>query len=347
MKTNFHYKAMPAKIAQQTLRLMDKDYMSFFAMLKQKRNGHYNASVSPPKYKKSGAEFIITLPCDQVTLKNNILKLTKDIKLKFIYKIEGKIKQAIVKPFNHKYYMLYIQYDEIKKEGIKTLRKENFISIDLGINNLATCVSNVGHSFIMNGKPLKAYNQFYNKRKAKIQSELKKCNDKHYSNKIIRLNINRLNYIDNYLNQTVSLIVKQCIKYNVGSVIIGYNESWKKNINMGRINNQKFVGIPHYKLKEKLMYKCKSLGIEFILIEESYTSKCSFIDREDVSMHENYAGKRIKRGLFKSKNNTLLNADINGACNIARKVFPNFRWDDGIEAFIVRPEVFDAIKPSK
>lgn len=339
MKTNIHYSSMTAKIAQQIIRLVDKTYMSYFALLKQKRSGQYQDNVNKPKYKKPNQGFILILPSDQISVKNNKIKLTKDIRLNFTKEINGKIKQIIIKPNNHKHYTIYIQYDENKNEIIK-LNEENKLGIDLGLNNLVSCASNIGPSFLMNGKPLKSYNQFYNKRKSKIMSELKICNDKYYSHKLANLDIKRNNYINNYFNQAINKIVKYCLEYNIGTIVMGYNETWKTNINIGKKNNQSFVNIPHFTLKQKLISKCDEYGINLIMVEESYTSKCSFIDNEIMEHQEKYIGRRVKRGLFRSKENILLNADINGACNIIRKVFPEFKYE-GIEGFIVSPKVLN------
>jgi putative transposase len=195
----------------------------------------------------------------------------------------------------------------------------------------------------MNGKPLKSYNQNYNKKKAWIQSELEIKNKKKWSNKLGRLTINRENFIDNYLNQVVSGVIKQALEYNVGNIVLGYNQGWKQDINLGKRTNQKFVFIPYYKLKQKLEHKCKENFINFIVQEESYTSKCSFLDNEPVKKHKNYLGSRVKRGLFKTSKEKLINADINGAANILRKVISNVEPTNEIEAFIVKPIMFKNI----
>ena len=348
-KNNFHYQNLPRKIGQQTLRLLDRNYRSFFGLLKLKQKGLYKEPVSPPKYRKKGAEFILILPNDQISLnqEKQVLKITKDLKLHFSHKIEGKIKQAIIIPKTKNYYEINISYEQEEKEKPE-LDKSNFLSIDLGVNNLISCFSNVGRSFIMSGKPLKSKNQFYNKRKAEIQSTLQKLNDKKWSNKLSRMNIKRNNYINNYLNQTIAILVKFCLKQNVGTIVLGYNEEWKQNVNIGKKNNQNFAHIPFAKLKDKLKHKCLENGIDFILQEESYTSKCSFLDDEPVKKQVKYKGKRVKRGLFRTAERRFVNADINGAGNILRKAFPDFKlkMNDGIEVFIVKPlklrSIFDA-----
>lgn len=345
MKTNIHYSSLPAKISQQILRLVDKNYNSFFSLLKQKAKGSYQDKISKPKYKKPNQEFILILPSDQISLIKGKLKITKNIKIPFTYNIDGKIKQIIIKPNNHNYYTIYIQYEENLKTKNKP-NQNNLMGIDLGLNNLATCTSNVGHSFILNGKPLKSYNNFYNKQVSKIKSELKICNNKYYSKKLSILDMNRNNYIHNYFNQGISQIIKYCLKNDIGKIVIGYNESWKQEINLGKKNNQSFTNIPHFLFKQKLKNKCDEYGIEFILTEESYTSKTSFLDNEDVMKHDNYQGKRIKRGLFKSSKGTLINADVNGSLNIIRKVFPKFN-NDGILGNIVTPVVLNIFNQQK
>ena len=122
-------------------------------------------------------------------------------------------------------------------------------------------------------------------------------------------------------------------------LVIGKNKGWKQSINIGRRNNQAFVQVPHARFIDMLTYKARLVGIKVVVTEESYTSKTSFIDLEPVKKQMVYLGKRIKRGLFKSADGTLINADINGSSNIIRKVVPN-AFADGIEDVVVRPSGF-------
>jgi len=340
MKTNIHYKNMTSFNAQAILKLVDQNFRSFFALLKKKQRNQYKGEISPPKYRKPKSEYLLIFNVQRVKLKNNILKFTKDLKIKFTYKPKGEIIQAIIKPNNFGSYTLFLTYEE--NFNPIDLDKNNFLSIDMGLNNLMTCVSSVSPSFIMNGKPLKSYNNYYNKKKGKIQSELKVKNNKNYSKRLANLDIKRERFIDNYFNQITAYITKICLKNQIGIVIIGYNETWKQDINLGKINNRNFIYIPHYKLKCKLRNKLDSEGIELFEINESYTSKCSFIDNEPIKEHDSYLGKRINRGLFKSANNILINADVNGACNIARKVISKISFNE-IKGFIVTPKVFNPL----
>lgn len=343
IKENFHYREIPAMISQQIIRLVDKNYRSFFALLKKKNSGQYADKIETPKFKKSGSEFILILDNTRVKLRKGELKITKDLIVPFSYEINGVIKQTVIKPRGGKYYEILISYEE-NKQDVKQLNENSFLSIDLGLNNLASCYSEKD-CFIINGKPLKSYNHNYNKRKAKIQNELKKKNDKHWSNKLAQITNNRQSWVNNYMHQSTSIIVKYCVENNIGTIICGYNQTWKNGINLGKKTNQNFVSIPHKNFIDKLKTKCENIGIKFELQEESYTSKCSFLDNEEVCEHEKYKGSRTKRGLFQTENKTKVNADMNGAANIAKKYFGRDLQPN--KGGIVTPVVFNPLNPTK
>ena len=204
-----------------------------------------------------------------------------------------------------------------RKETDLGLDKDNFLSIDLGLNNLCACVSNVVESFIINGKIAKSVNQWYNKKKAKLMSFV---GNKGTSNKIKRITLLRNCWIEDKLHKISRYIVNFCRSNNIGTIIIGLNKGWKNKINIGKRNNQHFVSIPHSKLINKIVYKAKLLGINVIIHEESYTSKIDHLTFEPLKKQESYLGKRKKRGLFQSSFGKLINSDINGAIGIARKV---------------------------
>lgn len=204
-----------------------------------------------------------------------------------------------------------------RKETDLGLDKDNFLSIDLGLNNLCACVSNVVESFIINGKIAKSVNQWYNKKKAKLMSFV---GNKGTSNKIKRITLLRNCWIEDKLHKISRYIVNFCRSNNIGTIIIGLNKGWKNKINIGKRNNQHFVSIPHSKLINKIVYKAKLLGINVIIHEESYTSKIDHLAFEPLKKQESYLGKRKKRGLFQSSIGKLINSDINGAIGIARKV---------------------------
>ena len=199
------------------------------------------------------------------------------------------------------------------------------MSIDLGIDNLATCSSNVSKSFIINGKPVKSINQYYNKKKAKLQSELELKNKKKTSKQLQNLTLKRNNKIKDYFHKTSRYIVNQLVSQSINTLIIGKNDGWKQETNIGNVNNQNFTQIPHQMFINQLKYKCQLEGINVVEQEESYTSKVSFFDNDFIPTYQvndelfKSSGKRIKRGLFKASNGLVVNADINGSLNITRK----------------------------
>lgn len=214
------------------------------------------------------------------------------------------------------------------------------IGLDLGVNNLITGANNNGNSFIIKGTPLKSINQYYNKKKSKIQTELETINKRKSSKRLNKLTNKRNNKINDYLHKASKKIIDYCLTNNIGKVIIGHNNNWKQNISIGKRNNQNFVQIPFNNLIDKLKYKCLLNNIECIITEESYTSKCSFLDNEPLQYSDSYLGRRVHRGLFKSNKGKLINADVNGAFNIIRKVIPTFNVHSlnyGIQDIAVYP----------
>ena len=201
---------------------------------------------------------------------------------------------------------------------------DRYVSVDLGLNNLATVSSNIEKPFIINGRPLKSINQYWNKEKARLQSFLR--DNRKTSKRIERMTNKRNNKVKDYLHKSSRKIVNFLVSKNISTLVIGYNEEWKQNISIGKVNNQSFTSIPFYTFINQLEYKCKLEGINVILTEESYTSKCSFLDNEPLEKQDSYLGKRIKRGLFKTAKGKLINADLNGSLNILRKVIGEFQY---------------------
>ena len=333
---DFDYKQLPAKVSQHVLKLLDKNWTSFFASIRdwKKNPSKYTGQPSLPKYKdkKYGRGVLIyTIQAiSKKELKNGFVLLSgTNIKIKTK---QTDIQQVRVVPkINH--YVIEIIYNkqEVKNENLDI---KKIAGIDLGLNNLATVTSNINSlkPIIINGRPLKSINQYYNKKKAKLQSFV---GDK-TSNRLIILTNKRNRKVDNYLHKSSRIIVDYLVSNNIGTLVIGKNKQWKTEINIGKRNNQAFVNIPHARFIQMIQYKCKLIGIEIIITEESYTSKCSFIDFETLNKHDNYLGKRKYRGLFISKNGVKINADCNGSGNIIRKEFPNV-FTDGIEGVVVRP----------
>ena len=314
---NIDYRSLPIQTSQQVMRAIDSSFKSFFKLLNMKNKGLYNKNISIPKYLKKNGLFILTYTNQQLGKKllNGIIKLPlTDIEFKTN---KTNIKQVRFIP-NSNYITMEVVYD-IKECELKEDNKR-YCGIDLGINNLATVTSNVSRSYIINGKPIKSINQYYNKKKSHLQSLL---NDKKISKRIQRLTFKRNNKINDYFHKSTSYIVNQLVSESINTVIIGLNKDWKQDINMGSKNNQSFTSIPHTKFINQLKYKCRLKGINIICTEESYTSKASFLDYDRIpnlkDSNISFSGLRIKRGLYKSGKGHLINADVNGSFNIIRK----------------------------
>ena len=213
---------------------------------------------------------------------------------------------------------------EVDEEHLK-LNRENSLAIDIGLNNLATCVTNFGTSFIMDGRKIKHINRNWNKRRAHLQSILMKqgC----YSSKLIeRITLKRNNRVNDCLKKTVRYIINFCIANDIGTVICGYNPDFKRGMNLGGKINQQFTQISFGVLRRQIQNLCTRYGMNYVEQEESYTSKASFLDLDELPNFDaekpytgTFSGKRIKRGLYRSSSGRLINADVNGAANILRK----------------------------
>jgi len=326
-KDNENYKILPAQTAQQVLRVLDKNWKSFFKSIKQykKNKSSYTGMPKLPKYKdKIKGRNILIYPFQHLRIdNNNYIKIPKtNYKIKISDRLIGnKINELRIIP-TQSTYKIEIVYDFKSKEINNDIK--NIISIDLGINNFSTCFNNFGlNPLIINGKNIKSINQYYNKQKANIQSELKIKNDRFGSKKLYKLTHKRNNKIMNNLHSVSRYIINYAIYNDVDTIIVGQNKQWKTDINLGKKTNQSFVNIPHSKFINILKYKSEESGIKFKTIEESYTSKVDHLANEQLKPHEEYLGKRIKRGLFQSSVNKLINADVNGAIGIMKKVIGN------------------------
>ena len=336
MKYLENYKLLNSNMAQQTLKDVNEMFKSFFGLLKLTKQGRYNfRHIHLPKYlpKNGYANLIIGM----INIKNNILTLPvsntfkqKYGKIKIQIKIppvleNKKIKEIqIIPKFDARLFEIQYTY-EIQEENIN-LNTNNALAIDLGVNNLRTCVTNTGKSFIIDGKKLKSINQFFNKQNARLRSIKDKQNIIKQTKQQFLISRKRKNRVDDYINKTCRHIINYCLSNDIGTLVIGYNQSFQNKANLGKKNNQIFTHLPFGKIREKLKYLCKRYNMNYILQEESYTSKASFFDNDELPIYNadnpqtyNFSGKRIKRGLYQTKNNYQFNADCNGALNILRK----------------------------
>lgn len=343
------YVALPRKVSNQTLMALDRNWKSFFKSIRdyKKNSSKYYNAPKPPKYlHKICGRFLTTYEKGAISktyLKNNIISLSgTNIKLKTK---QTNINQVRIVPLLDQY---VIEVIYTKEDVIKLSDNQKYLSIDLGINNLATITTNIKKikPLIINGKPLKSINQYYNKHNSELKSILEKRNKKKQSKQLNKLTIKRNNKINDYLHKASRHIVSLAKEKEINTIIIGKNENWKQNSNIGKKNNQNFVNIPHSRFISMIRYKSEKEGINIILQEESYTSKASFFNLDEIPTYKksledkySFSGYRVKRGLYKLKDDKrTINADVNGSYNILRKAIPN-AFADGIEGFAVIPEI--------
>ena len=335
------YKDLPRKVSALTLNMVDNNFKSFFKCNQDFKNKPWKYKGKPkiPKYLlKQNGRYLVRYTkqalSKRIFNKQGKIKLSQcNITLNTKITDWNKIKEArIVPKINH--YVIEIVYEvECKEQKVNN----NIASVDIGLNNLLTVTFNdFKQPLTFNGRPLKSINQYYNKELSFLKSELKLKQNRNTSKRIKNLTDKREFKVNDYLHKISRSLVNLLVYKNISTLIIGWNERNKQDINIGRINNQNFVQLPIYKLINQIKYKAKLEGITVIIREESYTSKCSFLDNEDVKKHETYLGKRKKRGLFVSSDGRLINADVNGSYNIMKKEFPNV-FTDGIEGVAVHP----------
>ena len=311
------YRALPAQTSQQIIKLLFKNWKSYFKALKEYKKcpSKFKGNPKQPKYKDKAGYSICIFTNQQVNLKGGLIHFPKQANIQPLKTKVDNISQVRIIP-QATCFVIEVVYEkkEVKHEKIK---EENVLSIDLGLNNLITAIDNVGNNpFIINGRGLKSINAYFNKKRAKLMSYV---GNKGTSNRINKLTFDRNNKIENAMHQVSDFILKYCLKYNIGTVVIGKNEHWKKKINIGSRNNQNFVSIPHAKLIDKIKYKLELNSIKLVEQEESYTSKCDHLAFEPIQKQAIYLGKRIKRGLFLSSIGKTINADVNGAIGIMLK----------------------------
>lgn len=312
------YRALPAQTSQQVIKLLFKNWKSYFSGVKEwkKNPSKFNSKPKLPKYKDKKGFFICSFTNQQIKLKDGFIYFPKQTGISPLKTKVDNVAQVRIIP-QATCFVIEVVYNVKPQQN--EVKKENFLSLDLGLNNLVTTVNNVGSEpFIINGKVLKSVNQMYNKSKAKLMSYI---GNRGTSNRIKQITHYRNNFIEDKIHKASRFIVDYCVEHKIGTIVIGLNKSWKNEINIGSKNNQKFVQIPHSKLIDKITYKAELAGIEVKISEESYTSKIDHLALEPLQKQENYLGKRVKRGLFQSSTKRILNADINGAIGIARKVF--------------------------
>lgn len=332
-KGNPHFQALHSQAAQQILRSVAESFKSFKELSKLFRSRELKDKPRPPKYRKPKGLALVTYPKQALKLIDGLIRVPLGNTVKRWFKLDSftlimpsnfkfeQIKELRILPRNRCFYVEFVY--EQKPTNVVKLDPKKALGIDHGVGNWLTCVSNVGTSFIVDGLKLKSINQWYNKQIATMKEGKPQG---FWSNKLAAITEKRNRQMRDAVNKTARIVINHCLTNKIGTVVFGWNEGQKHSSNMGKKNNQKFVQIPTGKLKARIAQLCEQYGIQFVETEESYTSRSSFLDNDVLPKFgekpEGWrsTGKRVQRGLFKTAKNLLINADCNGAVNIARKV---------------------------
>ena len=337
-KENENYQLLATDCGQQTLKYVDRCFKVFFKLLSMRREGVYQEKINLPRYLPKDGYFPLIIPIRKRHdfAKDNWMfkiptsrKYTREHGSVYITVPQNirkyRIKEIRILPKQKGKFLEAAFVYESPEEKVNDIGSDA-ISIDLGLNNLATVVSTTNESFIIDGRWLKSKNQWFNKRRAKLVHHKDKQGIKHLTKQEAWLSYRRKNQINNYLNKAARYIINFCLSRKIGTIIVGYNPTLKQSTNMGKRNNQNFVQIPIFTLRAKLKSLCERYGLNYVEQEESYTSKASAVDRDELPVYnadnpsqKKFSGRRVKRGLYKTKAGHLVNADANGSLNIGFK----------------------------
>jgi len=335
VKDHETYKALPAQTSEGILMKLEDNWHSFFEAMKEWKAdpSRFSGMPRPPKYKEKNGRFTAYFTNQQCRARDGRIRFPKT-KLSIETGIVEPVHEVRIMPEGNRY-KIEIVHDHDVPEPAST-RPTSIASIDLGLNNLVTLTDNIGDTpIVINGKIAKSMNQYYNKKRARLMSNV---GDKGTSSKLWTLSLKRDHKMNDQMHKASRFVVNWCVEHEIDTLVVGKNDEWKQEIGLGRRNNQNFVSIPFESLVEKLAYKCEEVGIRFCETEESYTSRCSFLDNESIEQHDVYLGKRMHRGLFRSATGIKLNADVNGSYNIGRKAFPDaFQHARGDRGWALHP----------
>ena len=366
-KNNENFKLLLSDCGQQILRLVDRDFQSFFKLLILKKSNKYSEKVRLPNYKKENTVMVCPIQGRSCRIQKDgkvAIGLTKEFREKYniserriLFTIPKNIRNIqqfqeirIIPIHNGKEFSVeFIYQDNTVKPQVQG---DGYMSIDLGVSNFAACTifsNSDARQFLIDGRRLKNINHYYNKKVSELKSEYSKNKSitDTTTTRMMRLMNGRNNRITDYFNRVCHLVVNTCFSYGVSTIVIGYNKGQKQEINLGKVNNQNIVSIPYHKFRQKLEQLCIEHGISYISQEESYTSKASALDMDAIPTYcvdeapTVFNGKRIHRGLYRSSDGNVLNADINGSINILRKYFKerneNWIYQDSVRALVNVP----------
>lgn len=330
-KNHKHYQALYSQAAQQILRSVAESFKSFKELSKKYKKGELTDKPRLPKYRKKGGMCLVTYPKQALKLVDNQIRIPLGKTVKKWFGLSSfylpmpsnlrfqEIKELRILPRNQCFYVEFVS--ESKSVDIK-VNFDHVLGLDPGLNNWLTGVSNLGTSFIVDGKHLKSVNRWYNKQVATLKEGKPQG---FWSTQLAKITEKRNRQMRDSVNKAARLVVSHCLERQIGVIVFGWNKEQKKESNLGKKNNQSFVSIPTAKLKERIRQLCEQYGLKFIETEESYTSKASFLDNDLLPIFGEKpkewqpSGKRTKRGLYRTAQNHYINSDANGAVNIIRK----------------------------
>ncbi|MFB8795633.1 MAG: transposase [Microcoleus sp.] len=339
-KTNENYGLLYSQVAQQSLKSVAESFTSFRALEKLANQGEIHQKPRLPRYRTKGGMYPVSYPGQALKVIGNKVRLPLGKKGKEYFgkdaiwvPLPERIKNCQIEelrliPRNGEVWVEYVHESLTEQAPSCSLEVTGVLGIDHGINNWLTCVSSNGKPFIIDGHRLKSWNQWFNKEKARVQSEhaIHKLPKGFSSKRLQQLSEIRTRRMRDAVNKAVRTIVDYCENNQINVLVFGWNKAQKQEVNMGVVTNQNFVQIPTAKVKDRLQQECDLRGWRFVEQDESYTSKSSFLDRDILPVKvgekpDNWqpSGKRIKRGLYCSSAGLLINADVNGAANIIRK----------------------------
>ena len=319
---------LPMQSAQATVKDACSDFQGWLAALRKYKQNPTLFTGKPrmPRYCK-GNITAFTFTNQEAVIYDDELKLPKTKqRLKIRKRCNARLQEVKVCPVSGGYDVLLVY--QVKDPSVKV--GTHSAAVDFGVDNTMAVVTDTGDSIIFKGEHIKSINQYFNKQKAwriSVMSKGSATTTRVWSRKLDQLSAYRTNYIRDCFHKMSRLFMEWCKSHEVGHLVLGSNKFWKQESNMGKCSNQNFVSIPFEMLKSMIELKSNEYGITVIRQEESYTSKASFLDldfipvysKEDSDTKYHFSGRRIHRGLYKSADGTLMNADINGAANILRK----------------------------
>ena len=336
MRQTEPYRALPAKVAQWVLKQVRVAWESYFAAVSAWKADPSRFLGRPrlPKYLGKQGRNVLTYTIQAISrplLRQGIIQpsgLPIQVQTR-----QTAVQQVRIVPHGTHYTIEVVYQQPITPAPLDPAL---VAAIDIGVNNLAALTASLPGFVprLINGRPLKALNQFYNKRRAQLQARLQQ--NRHTSRRLDAITDKRNRRITDYLHNASRAIINLLVQHRIGTLVIGHNPNWKQRVRLGRRTNQTFVFIPHARFIAMLTYKAEIVGIRVLVHEEAHTSKVSFLDNEPVQHHAHYAGKRIARGLFRASDGRLINADVNGSYNIGRKAAPD-AFGPGGRGWVVQP----------